>query len=281
MTQLWHTYHKEHVEINLDESGEEQVRPGISYEYNVGKQAVIHIVEKGTGVLTYEGKNYYLRPGDAFLLQEGMPVKYTASMDDPWQYYWVGFSGSHVSYYLSQSSLLDHPTFHCSKDSRIPLLVDTLCQLSLYPSEKNNRLKDLKQMALLYELMYSMCEEFPKIEPQHSQSMNQPHIQNALQYIDEHYMEPISITDISEHINVSRSYLYKLFIKHLGQSPQNYLIHLRLYYGSLLLKDSTLSITEIAQSVGYSDPLLFSKIFSKHFSIAPSHYRKEHKKQQR
>ncbi|MDU1969200.1 MAG: helix-turn-helix domain-containing protein, partial [Clostridium perfringens] len=59
---------------------------------------------------------------------------------------------------------------------------------------------------------------------------------------------------------------------------QSYLINIRMYKSSILLKETSLSIAEIANKVGYSDPLLFSKIFSKHFSMSASKYRKSHQK---
>nr|WP_297713992.1 helix-turn-helix transcriptional regulator [Clostridium sp.] len=76
----------------------------------------------------------------------------------------------------------------------------------------------------------------------------------------------------------TRSYLYKMFIKHLGESTQSYLINIIMYKSSLLLKETSLSIAEIANKVGYNDPLLFSKIFSKRFDMSASEYRKAHQK---
>ncbi len=78
-------------------------------------------------------------------------------------------------------------------------------------------------------------------------------------------MKDITVQEVANHVGLSRSYLYKMFIKHLGESTQSYLINIRMYKSSLLLKETSLSIAEIANKVGYNDPLLFSKTFSKRF----------------
>ena len=69
-----------------------------------------------------------------------------------------------------------------------------------------------------------------------------------------------------------------MFIKYLGESPQKYLLNLRMYKATLLLKETDLSISQISSNIGYDDPLFFSKTFSKHFSISASQYRKLCKK---
>ncbi len=62
-------------------------------------------------------------------------------------------------------------------------------------------------------------------------------------------------------------------IKNLKVSPQKYLINLRMYKATLLLKSTKLPIGEVANKVGYTDSLLFSKTFSKYFSMSPLNYR--------
>ena len=64
-----------------------------------------------------------------------------------------------------------------------------------------------------------------------------------------------------------------MFMKNLKVSPQKYLINLRMYKATLLLKGTRIPIGEVASKVGYSDSLLFSKTFSKYFSMSPLNYR--------
>ena len=115
-------------------------------------------------------------------------------------------------------------------------------------------------------------EEFPKAFEYKDKELH-TYIQEAIDFINSNYMNSITVNDIAEHVNLSRSYLYKMFMKNLKVSPQKYLINLRMYKATLLLKGTRIPIGEVASKVGYSDSLLFSKTFSKYFSMSPLNYR--------
>ena len=65
-----------------------------------------------------------------------------------------------------------------------------------------------------------------------------------------------------------------MFIKHLGLSPNDYLTQYRINRACSLLRNSKLTISNIANSVGYDDPLYFSRVFKKVKGVSPSIYLK-------
>lgn len=220
---LWKKYVKENFEMNVDECGIEQGIPGLGYNYEVLKNAVIHYVTKGYGTFKFNGKVFNLKQGDIFILLKGMQVEYVASIDDPWEYYWIGFSGSNANEYLNRTSITNSCVANCEENSKIPQIILNMCEIS--KTYNPSRSDDILLLKELYSLLYALID------------------------------------------------LYKMFIKNLGISPQRYLINLRMYKATLLLKGTKLPIGEVASSVGYSDSLLFSKTFSKHFSMSPLNYR--------
>ena len=267
---LWKKYIKENFEMNVDECGIEQGIPGLGYKYEVLKNAVIHYVTKGYGTFKFNGKVYNLKQGDIFILLKGMQVEYVASIDDPWEYYWIGFSGSNANEYLNRTSITDSCVANCEENSKIPQIILNMCEISkTYNPSSSDDILLLKE---LYSLLYSLIEEFPKPFEYKDKELH-TYIQDALNFINSNYMHSITVQEIADYVNLSRSYLYKMFIKNLGISPQRYLINLRMYKATLLLKGTKLPIGEVASSVGYSDSLLFSKTFSKHFSMSPLNYR--------
>ena len=264
---LWKKYIKENFEMNVDECGIEQGIPGLGYKYEVLKNAVIHYVTKGYGTFKFNGKVYTLKQGDIFILLKGMKVEYVASIDDPWEYYWIGFSGSNANEYLNRTSITNSYVANCEKNSKIPQIILNMCEISkTYNPSSSDDILLLKE---LYSLLYTLIEEFPKPFDYKDKELH-TYIQDALNFINSNYMNSIEIAD---YVNLSRSYLYKMFIKNLGISPQRYLINLRMYKATLLLKGTKLPIGEVASRIGYSDSLLFSKTFSKHFSMSPLNYR--------
>ncbi|MGU8576766.1 AraC family transcriptional regulator [Clostridium perfringens] len=267
---LWKKYVKENFEMNVDECGIEQGIPGLGYNYEVLKNAVIHYVTKGYGTFKFNGKVFNLKQGDIFILLKGMQVEYVASIDDPWEYYWIGFSGSNANEYLNRTSITNSCVANCEENSKIPQIILNMCEISkTYNPSKSDDILLLKE---LYSLLYALIEEFPKPFEYKDKELH-TYIQDALNFINSNYMHSITVQEIADYVNLSRSYLYKMFIKNLGISPQRYLINLRMYKATLLLKGTKLPIGEVANSVGYSDSLLFSKTFSKHFSMSPLNYR--------
>ena len=267
---LWKKYVKENFEMNVDECGIEQGIPGLGYNYEVLKNAVIHYVTKGYGTFKFNGKVYNLKQGDIFILLKGMQVEYVASIDDPWEYYWIGFSGSNANEYLNRTSITNSCVANCEENSKIPQIILNMCEISkTYNPSSSDDILLLKE---LYSLLYALIEEFPKPFEYKDKELH-TYIQDALNFINSNYMHSITVQEIADYVNLSRSYLYKMFIKNLGISPQRYLINLRMYKATLLLKGTKFPIGEVANSVGYSDSLLFSKTFSKHFSMSPLNYR--------
>ncbi|HAT4109747.1 AraC family transcriptional regulator [Clostridium perfringens] len=267
---LWKKYVKENFEMNVDECGIEQGIPGLGYNYEVLKNAVIHYVTKGYGTFKFNGKVFNLKQGDIFILLKGMQVEYVASIDDPWEYYWIGFSGSNANEYLNRTSITNSCVANCEENSKIPQIILNMCEIS--KTYNPSRSDDILLLKELYSLLYALIEEFPKPFEYKDKELH-TYIQDALNFINSNYMHSITVQEIADYVNLSRSYLYKMFIKNLGISPQRYLINLRMYKATLLLKSTKLPIGEVANSVGYSDSLLFSKTFSKHFSMSPLNYR--------
>ncbi len=92
-------------------------------------------------------------------------------------------------------------------------------------------------------------------------------------YIDEHYMEPISLQTIADALNVSSYYLSHMFKQTSGYSPIQYLLRRRIGEAQTLLISSDLSIAEIAGLTGFDTQNYFNAQFTKHVGIPPGKFR--------
>ena len=109
------------------------------------------------------------------------------------------------------------------------------------------------------------------------------YVQKALEFIQNNYHYGIQVSEVADYVGVTRGYLHTLFTKELEQSPQDYLINFRITRAAELLAVTELSVEGVAQSCGYLDPLVFSKLFKKRMGRTPSAYRKadrEHRKKE-
>lgn len=260
------------MNADLVECGIEIGVPNVGYKYSVIKEFVLHIVTHGEGVFIYNGKKHALKEGDMFLLEKGMDVEYRPSFSNPWTYYWIGLSGKQILDYLQRCHIVDKHVIMNQETSEISHTIQKICNLS--KSIDTNNSNDILIMQYLYDLAYKLQKQFPKIFSVNVDIINED-IQNAVTYINANYQNNIMIVDVADYVNVTRSHLFRLFKKNLNCSPKAYLTYIRMYHASQLLIHSNILINEIARQVGYKDPLLFSKSFTKHFKISASEYRNQ------
>ena len=95
-----------------------------------------------------------------------------------------------------------------------------------------------------------------------------------LKYLENHYMERITIADISAEVGLSQSHFMKYFKNTMGTSFIEYLNEYRLTMASRLLISSESSILAIAEEVGYENLSYFNRTFKKRFGMTPRDYRK-------
>ncbi|WP_436951352.1 AraC family transcriptional regulator [Staphylococcus shinii] len=270
MQVLWKKFQKKLIDANLAECGIEIGVPNVGYNYTVFQKSVLHIVTKGEGTFSYAGKTYHLTAGDIFLLERGMEVEYKPSFSNPWTYYWVGMNGKQILNYLSRCSIVDSHVILGQDTTDIKNIIQLICKLSQRIESNNSN--DILIMQYLYQLVYTLQEKFPKNFSVQVDIVNED-IQHAVDFINTNYQKHITVEDVAKSVNITRSHLYKLFKKNLSCSPKEYLTYIRMYHASQLLIHTSTRISDISRRVGYKDPLLFSKNFTKHFEISASEYR--------
>jgi transcriptional regulator GlxA family with amidase domain len=98
-------------------------------------------------------------------------------------------------------------------------------------------------------------------------------IGQTIVYMSEHLDHPLRVGDLAALINVSPAHFTVLFRQATGSSPRDYLHLLRLHRACHLLRNSKLSLKQIAAQLGYQDPFHFSRQFKALQGISPSQYR--------
>ncbi|MNZ83630.1 Arabinose operon regulatory protein [compost metagenome] len=96
-----------------------------------------------------------------------------------------------------------------------------------------------------------------------------------LDYVKEHYAEPLSLTEVAKHFHFNPSYLSSYFSTHNKEGFSEYLNRIRVEKAAELLAADTMSISAISGMVGYSDHSYFTKVFKKLTGLSPSDYRKK------
>lgn len=94
-------------------------------------------------------------------------------------------------------------------------------------------------------------------------------------YVDEHYRESVTLSDLSERFHLSTSYISLLFNKHLGKNFSDYVTARRIETAKEQLTHTDRRIYEIAEQVGYSDAYYFSTCFKRVTGLSPSQFREQ------
>lgn len=134
--------------------------------------------------------------------------------------------------------------------------------------------QDLAAAASMDELDQVMGRAFQKYGPggTFSQDYSAP-IRSAIQYMEEHYPESITLPEAAAHVGLSAEYLSRLFREETGVKFIVFLNNLKLKHALRLLETTNLKVYEVAEKVGYSNLSYFSTVFKKNFGQNPFDYK--------
>ncbi|MBS2968493.1 helix-turn-helix transcriptional regulator [Metabacillus sp. KIGAM252] len=93
-------------------------------------------------------------------------------------------------------------------------------------------------------------------------------------YIQEHYSKDLSLQDLSEHFQLTPSYISTIFKEHAGENYKEYLNRFRIEKAKELLADKNMKVNEAARMVGYNNVNTFIRIFKKYVGLSPGQYEK-------
>ena len=98
-------------------------------------------------------------------------------------------------------------------------------------------------------------------------------IAKCIKYVEENYSQNISLSDLAEHTQKSKSYLSTLFKQEVNVNFSTFLIDFRIEKAKQLLRESDCRIYEIAETVGFNNPYYFSKVFKETTGMCCKNYR--------
>lgn len=126
-----------------------------------------------------------------------------------------------------------------------------------------------RNISRIFEYIFCNFESIPKSEATRIQVKNQVRLQKMLSYIYEHYTETVTLEDISNAANISRSEAGRCFNTYMGCSPLNALIQHRLQMAQKLLNEKTQTLQQISYACGFNSVNYFSRQFKKTYGYSP------------
>lgn len=255
-------------DLNLYQCGMQTCAPGHANGPVVMPYYLLHFIISGKGYFETNGCSYRLTSGNAFLISPNRLSYYHADKNDPWVYCWIALDGIKAKEYFKQAGLSAKKPIYSPKN---PVPVREAL-IKIVDDARGGKDSELHLMGLLYLFLDELCKQADK-RPQPYSSPQEEYLQKIVRYIYINIWDKVTVTDLAAYAGLDRSYLYKIFKQALKVSPQEFILRAKLEHACSLLASTDTAVGTIARSVGYQDPLAFSKIFKKRYGISPKEYR--------
>ena len=243
---------------------------GTNYNFSGEKHSYWELtyVDKGELLTTIDGVSYHLKQGDLI---------FYAPMQFHTQSTFEKISSSYLTINFkmnfNHADLLCNKIFSLKRDSYfiVTRLIEELSNNNLYSDDLS--------LCYLKELIIQML----RLDNSHFHSKPTTHMQQTyenellndiLLYIDDNIYEKISVSTLCDHFCISTSMLHSLFRKNMNNTAKNYINELKLSKSKELIRNSTHTLSEISEMLGFSSIHYFSKKFKSYFNISPTEYSK-------
>ena len=227
-------------------------------------------MRRGEGYLTYRGKRHFIKTGDCVYINCRNQYAHESTAEHPWTLMWVHFNGNGADdFYQTYQEQERGSIFHPPDPAPF---TDSLTALYSLMHEKPS-LMELYAHRYLTDLI-TLCFTGGRPEAGQEDSVS-PKLLSVRQYLEEHYMEKITLEELSSRFFISKYHLSREYKKHYGITIGNDLTARRLSHAKSLLRFSDGSIEGIAAACGFSDAGYFIKVFRRSEGMTPLEYRRK------
>jgi AraC-like DNA-binding protein len=249
------------LEFWVQQAGEYHCRPhGVtgSYEYLAGS---VHcfLQTEGAALLEIGSKAVLIRAGDLFMLPANSQFSYRAQASI--KYHWFVLAGQWPAYISDK-----HRWLSVGQDAD---LLDKFIEL-----REILILKPAGFALTAVSIVFAVMARLSAIdrETPHPESEYPETVRNALIFLRENYADSFDSAQTADAVGVSQSHLRALFEKWVGESPQQYHTGYRMMQARRLLGEQTMTVSEVAYQIGFTDTRYFSRVFKQLTGLTPSQY---------
>lgn len=244
--------------------------PGHLVHRKVGKRGCSFLfVLKGKGTLELGGKTFSVKHNNAFIIPSFTGHTYEADSQNPWSTLWVRFEGGlEENYRKLLGATLDHPLLY------LPNAVILFERYRALYASRKLFYQDLDLIELSNTLGLFLTEAIKCIRPEGAHRLsNDEKIQKSIRFMKDNMHRTCTLKELAATAGLSERHYSRAFHSITGVSPAYFLLDIKINEAILKLQSTDLPINLIAKSLGYEDPLYFSRFFHKTQGVSPSQYR--------
>ena len=232
----------------------------VSKQFNkIEKRKYNTFIIRTTGEVEYNFYNdkFCVKKGEMIFLPKGISYEYTTLSTMPSMYTSINFDSDYID---------DKPRIYS---------LDNFCDIE-YINNYYSHLWNLGTQAERYKCMsvfYNLLSYVSVIESSsYSEKRKFETIEPAIVYLKKHIYDcSLNINKLHQLCDISDTYFRQIFVSKFGTTPQKYVTSRRLSHAKSIIDSGDFhTLSEVAASVGFNDPLYFSKSFKKMYGVSPS-----------
>lgn len=238
--------------------------------FHIHKEVEIMLVLDGKAKVYIDTKSFEIEKGDIIFISPFVPHRYTILSDFDFNHYCICFD-LELLHDNNLKEKLEGGTLDITSVVKNDEISAELIKKAFEANEKKAKSWELQVIGNLM-LLFARLIEYEHIFNT-SSSANKSIYFQILDYIAHNFSADVTSMHISNYLHMNNSYFCRLFRKNFGCCFQNYLCMYRIDKSKSLLKNTDMSISEIAARVGFNSISYYSKKFKEHTSLRPSEYR--------
>ncbi len=252
-----------YINTNIYDEEHREMRP---FPYNC-----LHYVVEGYGILKLRDRMFPLTAGQSFFVPRGSNAAFWPESTGGWKYIWINFDEWELFSEILQKTAFSLTTPVCdTTDEQVEFFEKIVRQK--WKLRNGNR---YQTVGLMVELLSSYIESYPS----EAQLQEDASFQSLLTFINTNLCRPeLNMDMLVKASGYSRSALYERFKKEMGCSPGEYIRDKRLNKARHMIYSTDLPIKQVANAVGYEDPLYFSRLFRGMTGDSPTKHRRNCRK---
>jgi AraC-like DNA-binding protein len=249
-------------------AGRSEAAAGLPGHAASENEVILFFCIKGRGWCEMDGARYEITPGQLLIFPAKLERNYSTYAERLWSLIWIQLVVAITDASVVKLNATPH-TISLGASERahmIALFQDVLHALEM-PCQQ--RLQQLSQRAAHFlDGVIPNQRESCAVETNVADK-----ISRTVEYMKEHLNEPLRAATLAGIANMSLPHYFAQFKRVIGSSPIDYLIKLRMDHARRLLSETSWSVKEVAVSLGYDDPLYFSRVFKSINQTAPTNFR--------
>ncbi len=220
----------------------------------------------GKGTVVIDGQSFPLHKNTAICIPKERPHSYYSSDDDPWSILWVHFSGTDVRHYpLEYARKISFQSAYSA--NRMLFLFNELFRIL------ENEYSVGNFIYVSHTLQMILSETYYKDDLITDRDPHNDYLSAIVKFFNVNLSRSLTLRDLCDEFNLSKSYLNSIFKKHTGMPPINYFITMKMKEACKMIRSTNFTIKVIAANLGYYDQYYFSLLFKKTVGVSPTEYR--------